>query len=333
MTSMSGSPIRLKLTYLVSIAVLFLAPAALVAQEVQYTEEEYAAYQKITAAADADDKAALVAKFFQEYPKSSLRPHVIADFQAALQKLESAQRWQEIINSGRQVLNHMHDDLFTVALLATAYQKTKNYKQFVTFGEEVYQKSPSGNLAYYLAKAYLELGNLQKFFQWGETTVAKMPDNHEILLELTKQYSAARRNADSAKHAARCLKVVQAASRPEQMSDKDWNAYTTHVYATCYYVVGHSAFENNKYDVAVNNLENSTRHFKKNELAYYFLGQSYWQLRRMDLAMKNFAKAYLLNGSSAVAAKQHLDNLYKSMNNNSLAGLERVIERARAELK
>jgi hypothetical protein len=48
--------------------------------------------------------------------------------------------------------------------------------------------------------------------------------------------------------------------------------------------------------------------------------------------MKNFAKAYLLGGSTSKPAKQYLDNLYKQTHRNSLVGEERIIEVAKAEL-
>ena len=49
--------------------------------------------------------------------------------------------------------------------------------------------------------------------------------------------------------------------------------------------------------------------------------------------MKNFAKAYLLKGNTSKAAKQYLDNLYKSSHQNTLVGLERVIAKAQEELQ
>jgi tetratricopeptide (TPR) repeat protein len=187
-------------------------------------------------------------------------------------------------------------------------------------------------MAYYLAKAYLELGNGAKFFQWGDRAVAKLPNNHEILLELTKQASGAGRNQTAAKYGAQCLKAIAGAEQPSNMDAGAWKQYSDHVYATCYYVVGHNSFEQQEFAAAVTNLENSVKHFKNNENAYYFLGQSYWQTRKIDLAMKNFAKAFILNGRTAAAAKQQLENLYKQTHRGSLAGLERVIDRAKAEL-
>jgi hypothetical protein len=53
----------------------------------------------------------------------------------------------------------------------------------------------------------------------------------------------------------------------------------------------------------------------------------------MDAAMLNFAKAYILKGATSNNAKQYLEQLWKSSHRNSLAGMDRVIERAEADLK
>ena len=127
-------------------------------------------------------------------------------------------------------------------------------------------------------------------------------------------------------------KAIQAASKPEAASEKDWKQYVSNTMATCYNIIGNVAFAAQDFAGAITNLENSLKYYGRNEIAFYHLGQSYWQQGKVDLAMKNFAKAYLLKGKTSAAAKQQLDNLYKSTHQQSLAGQERVIEKAKSEL-
>jgi hypothetical protein len=68
-------------------------------------------------------------------------------------------------------------------------------------------------------------------------------------------------------------------------------------------------------------------------MAYYYLGMSYWQSNKLQPAMLNFAKAYVLKGSTATSARQSLEKLWKSGHRNSLAGIDTVIQRAQQELK
>ena len=68
-------------------------------------------------------------------------------------------------------------------------------------------------------------------------------------------------------------------------------------------------------------------------MACDYLGMSYWRQNKLDAAMLNFAKAYIIKGLTASSAKQYLDQIWKSGHRNSLAGVDRVIARAQQDLK
>jgi tetratricopeptide (TPR) repeat protein len=302
-------------------------------QEQKYTMEEYKAFEAIGAETDNAKKTALIMQFLKERPESTLRPNVLGAYQSMMTGLQNAKKWHELTTAGEQFIAFVPGDVYTIALLATGYQETKNYARFVVYGEKVFDKSPNGSTAYYLAKAYLQLNNQAKFLQWGEKTVSFLPDNHEILLELTKQYGEARKFPQAIKQGKACLKVLQSAAKPESMDDKSWKDYVSNANATCYYIIGYASAELKDYASAVSNLETSTKYYKRNERAYYRLGESYWQKNDIAMAMLNFAKAYLLGGTTAAPAKQHLDNLYRSTHNQRLDGQERIINMAKEQLK
>lgn len=298
----------------------------------KYTAEEYKAYQELTNETDGTKKMDLIVKFLQDRPQSTLREHAIAGFQTLMNQHQSGEKWADLVSTGERYLAIAPDDIFTVSMLTTGYQKTGNLQKFAVFGEKVFEKNPSPNTAYYLAKAYLDLKNIPKFLQWGEKTVELIPGNHEILFELTKKFGEAEKNTQAAKYARLCVKAIQSATKPEAASEKLWKDYTTNVLATCYNVIGQVAYKQQDYATAIANLENSLRYYVRNDLAYYHLAHSYWQQGKVDIAMKNFAKTYLLKTKISPTAKQHLDNLYKTTHQNSLVGLERVIAKAQEEL-
>ncbi|MBZ5496519.1 MAG: tetratricopeptide repeat protein [Acidobacteriia bacterium] len=336
MTSLSGSTIRVLLVAFILGGVALIHPnlnAPAQEKPPQYTVEEYGAYQAITGEPDPAKKMDLILKFFKEYPKSELQQHITADFQSMLKSLSDAKKWPQVVTAGRQFLSVVPGDTYTIALVADAYSASKNYPQFVIFGEEAYRANPSGNLAYAIAKAYKEIGNNAKFVEWGEKTVSKLPDNYEIMLQMAIIYSDNQRTAEADKYAKQCLKVIQAAKRPEQMAEKDWTTYTTGAFTACYYIIGTAAYQNQQFPAAIPNLENSIKYNPRNDYAYYWLGMSYWQTRNTSMALKNFAKAMLLNGRSAAPAKQQLENLWRQTHQNSLMGLDKVIAAARAELE
>jgi hypothetical protein len=334
MTTLSGSTRKVFfLFFFIACLAMMRTPAVAVAQETaQYTAEEYAAYQAIAAEADPAKKMDLILKFHKDYPKSALMQYITADFNNMLKGLQDAKRWTQIVTVGRQFLTVVPDDAYTIALVAAGYSETKNYQQFIVFGEAAYKTNPSGNLAYAMAKAYKELRNNPKMVEWAEKTVQKLPDNYEMLFELARVFADSERYAESDKYARQCLKVIQAAARPEQTPEKEWANYTSQLQMACYYIIGTGAFKRNDFANAIPNLENSVKINKRNDTAYYFLGESYVYAQKTSLALLNWAKASLLGGQVAVPAKQKLENLYKQTHGGSLAGLDKILAMAKAEL-
>ena len=298
----------------------------------KYTAEEYKAYQAATGEADPAKKLDLILAFVKDRPQSTLRQHVIAAYQQMLTGQQTAQKWNDMIATGEKFLGVVPDDLFTVSLLTEAYQRTGNQKQFVAFGEKVYAQKASDNLAYFLAMGYLQLKNDAKFYEWGEKAAVAFPDKYEISCELMQRYATGQKVAPSVKYARACVKALQTAPKPEGLTEQDWKSRSGATLGNSYAVIGSAAFNAKDWAGAIANLENALRYNGRNPIAYYQVAQAYWQQSKLDSAMKAFAKAYVLGGSVGTAAKQHLDNLYKSTHQNSLVGQERVIEKAKSEL-
>jgi tetratricopeptide (TPR) repeat protein len=327
MNSRSISYISKALLSLLFAASLVLTPKLVRAQE--YTEEEYKVYEDIKAEKDSVKKTDLIIKFLKEKPKNALRPSIINEFQKIIVELRQDKKWSQIISLGDKFLDIAPDDSITISALTAAYAATNNTKGFATFGEKAYAASPSSQLAYYIARAYLELGNDAKYVQWGEKTLASQPDNLEILTGMLKRATG----AQQLKYARMCLKALPTAKKHEEMSEETWKSTVSNAYAISYAALGGDAYQNRNYAEAIKNLDGAVKYFKRNETAYYYLGMSYWQQNKLDAAMLNFAKAYILKGTTAQSAKSYLDQLWKSSHRGSLAGLERVIERAQTDLK
>jgi len=334
MATLSGSTRKVFILAFILCSLMVIRPCvtALAQQVPQYTTEEYSAYQAITGESDPAKKIDLIEKFYKDYPKSTLQPYIVSDFQGMLKGLQDGKKWTQIVKVGRQFLTLVPDDAYTIALVAAGYQETKNYSEFVIFGEEAYKKTPSGNVAYSLAKAYQSLGNNAKFVEWADKTVQKLPDNYEMLLLLAQYYGDAQNFAQADRYCRECLKVIQAATKPEQTSEKDWATYTKGVQMACYYILGFSAYSRSDFITAINNLESSLKLNPRNDRAYYYIAQAYWQTQRTELALRDFARAYVLGGAVANPAKQNLDNLFKQLHRGSLVGLEKYITDAKAEL-
>ncbi len=302
-------------------------------QAQEYTEEEYQAYQAVAAQKDSAKKMDLIVAFIKEKPKSALREHVVNEYQTIMVGLQNEKNWSQIITMGSRFLNVAPDDNWTFSALAAAYSATQNTKGFATFGEKAYASKPSAALAVAVAKAYLSLGNDAKFLEWGQKTVAQDPANVEILDEMTRKYLARQDMANAVKYSKMTLKALPDAKKPDNVTEQDWKNATNMQYATAYYAIGADAYQKQNYSSAISNLDNAVKYYKRNDYAYYFLGVSYWQMNKLEAAMLNFAKAYILNGTVASESKKHLEELWKSGHRGQLTGIERVVQRAQQDLK
>lgn len=333
MTSPSTSYISKILITFLFVAGLVLAPNLVRAQELSQEEKEYKALQDIQAEKDPTQKTNMVVKLLRENPKTTYRPHVVAEFQKVLVDLQKEKKWSQVITLGDKFIDVAPEDSITVKALAVAYSETKNTKGFATFGEKAYASSPSGQLAFAIAQAYLALGNDAKFIQWGEKTLAAQPDNTEIMADMTRRSLAMQNQAQALKYAKMCLKALPTAKKREGIDEQTWKNTISNNYAVAYAAIGAAAYENKNYTEAITNLDNAVKYVKRNETAYYFLGMAYWQQNKLQPAMLNFAKAYVIKGSTSATAKKYLDQLWMSGHRNSLAGQEQVIQRAQMELK
>jgi tetratricopeptide (TPR) repeat protein len=331
MASHSVSYISKTLLSILFIAGLVLSSNVVRAQEP--TEEEYKALTDLQAEKDIDKKADMIFSFLKDKPKSSYRPNVMAEYQKIIVDLKNEKKWNQIISTGDRFLDVAPNDSFTSNALALAYAETNNTKGFATFGEKAYAQKPSAALALEIARAYQKLGNDAKYMQWREKVLAEDPENVEILVDMTKRYMASQNTAQALKYAKMCLKALPTAKKPEGMDAQAWKNITDAGYATAYAVIGANAYQGNKYAEAISNFESSVKYYKRNDSAYYHLGLCYWQQNKLQPAMLNFAKAYIIKGSTAAAAKKYLDQLWSSSHRNSLAGVNAVIDKAQQDLK
>jgi tetratricopeptide (TPR) repeat protein len=331
MASQKVSYISKTLLSILFIAGMVLVPVKVWAQEP--TEEEYKSLTDIQAEKDATKKAEMIFSFLKEKPKTAYKPNVVAEYQKIILELRSEKKWTQIIAMGEKFIDVAPGDDFTEKALTEAYAETNNMKGFAAYGEKAYAQKPSAALAMEIARAYQKLGNDAKYNQWREKVLAQDPDNIDILIEMTQRYAASQNLPQALKYAKMCLTALPTAKKPAELDAQAWKNKVDAGYAVAYGVIGNNAYQNRNYAEAVKNLNSAVRYYKNMEQAYYFLGNAYWQLNQLEPAMLNFAKAYLLRGSTSAAAKKYLDQLWSSGHRGSLAGVERVLDRARQDLK
>jgi tetratricopeptide (TPR) repeat protein len=331
MNSPSVSYLSKTLLSLLFVASLILSPALVRAQE--YTEEEYKVFQDVQAEKDDAKKVDMIAKFLKEKPKNPLRPNMVAEYQKVIIELKNEKKWTQIVALGEKFIDAVPGDDFTEGALAAAYSETNNTKGFATFGEKVYASKPSPALAMELARAYQKLGNEAAALKWKEKVLASDPGNIEILADAMKKYMASQNFPQAVKYAKQCLSVLPTAKKPAGADDAAWKTTVDQTYAIAYAVIGQDAYQNKRYAEAIRNLDSAVKYFKRNDGAYFLLGMCYWQTNKLEPAMLNFAKAYVIRGAQSADAKKNLDIMWKNGHKGSLAGQDAILQRAQQDLK
>jgi tetratricopeptide (TPR) repeat protein len=325
-----NSPFSKTLVAILFAACLIITPKLVKAQD--YTEEEYKVFQDVQAEKDDAKKIDMIVAFLKEKPKNGLRPNMIAEGQKVMVELSKEKKWNQVISLGDKLVDVAPSDSITVNALTAAYSETGNMKGFTSFGEKAYANRPSPDLAMALAKAYQQLGNDAKSLQWKEKILASDPDNVEILIDTMKKASANQNLAQAVKYAKQCLLALPKAQKPANSDAAAWKNTVDSAYAIAYGVIGQDAYAKNQFGIAITNLENAVRYYKRMDAAYFALGMSYWQSRKLDAAMLNFAKAYIIHGAAANSAKTQLDKIFAS-SKMAPAAQQRVMDRAAQDLK
>jgi tetratricopeptide (TPR) repeat protein len=311
---------------------LILTPTLLRAQEQDYTEEDYKVYQDIQAEKDAAKKADAILKFLREN-KTSLRTYAAGEFQKIIIEAVNQKNWNHVIALCEKYLDVMPSDTVAIGAMTEAYSATNNLKGFVTFGEKAYASKPNGLLALRLAQSHLRLNNEAKFFQWADKGLASDPGNLEILTELIRRYMAINNMPQALKYSKTTIKELPTAKKPEGVDIKAWEGSVNNTYHIAYAVIGQNAYQNRNYPEAIINLENATKYNKRNDGVYLQLGESYRQRGKTDIAMVNYAKAYIIKGPMMGTAKKALEQQWLYTHRNSLTGLDQYIQRIQQTFK
>ncbi len=325
-----NSPFSKTLVAILFAACLVITPKIVKAQD--YTEEEYKVFQDVQAEKDDAKKIDMIVAFLKEKPKNGLRPNMIAEGQKVIVELSNAKKWNQLIALGDKLADVAPSDAITVNALTAAYSETGNMKGFAAFGEKAYANKPSADLAMALSKAYQQLGNDAKALQWKEKVLASDPDNIEVLMDAMKKAAASQNMVQAVKYSKQCLALLPKAQKPANIDAQAWKNATDSAYAVAYGIVGQDAYAKNQFSLAIINLENAVKYYKRMDQAYFALGMSYWQSRKLDAAMLNFAKAYAIHGAVASTAKAQLDKIFAS-SKMTPAAQQRIMDRAAQDLK
>ncbi len=299
-------------------------------KDVGYTKEEYEEFQKALTNPDIVVRCQGLFQFLKAHPNSKLNEHILGNIPPLLNQLYQEKKMAELGPFAEEYLQSKPEDLLALSVATEAFYTSKNFDKATRFGEILYGKKPTPQVAQLLAHSYLEMKNDAKFASYAEKAMAEMDPKAAFFFSAKLSYYYAERK-DIPKAAQYCQKMLAAYGEgeiPPGYNSDNWGREKARSYA----IVARNLYERKQYGQAVAAYNNSLKFFKKNDEVYYYLGMSYWQMQDTTTAMKQFAKAVSVNKSFAKSARNYLEGLYKATHNGSLEGIENLLRTASGEL-
>lgn len=292
------------------------------AQQSATYAQEYEMYQKAQQETNAANQKALVLDFVKKFKESQLDEHMAYLYIQHLSPLREAGKWQQVANEAEALLQYRPSNQNAAALATEAYQKLGQPDKLVQFGSKLYSQSPSASTAYLVAKAYQSMNDTANFQKWAERTLKHSPNNPEMLVEMVNAYWGVQNMAQASAYAERALKALA-----EKPNDKQTNL----VRAFAHRAIGENAYVAGDTKTAQGEFEKAAELDPMTDFAHFRLGYCYWRSNRIDNAIRSFAKAVALKGSSGREARQVLYDLLRQQYGNT-SSAAKVIKAAGDEL-
>lgn len=312
-------------------------------QQPAYTAEEYDAFTRAINEADLAKREAAIINFMKARPNSALNQYAIGTYLQLMQQYQTEGKVPNVISAGEKYLAVQPNDLNALYMTAAAHYQAQQFDKAAKHGDKLFSlkaEAPSTaewmwpRMAFILADAYVMLNNDAKIAEYGEKACETFEpkDCYRVLAELTRVFAAQEQWTKAADYARKTIQGFEAAEKAMPNPDARWKEYVSTKKALAYAVLGRQAAERQNWSGAVQNYQTALRTNSSipalNAEAYYYIGLGHWKQNRIDPAMEAFARGCMQRGAPhAKHCRQHLETLYKSSHNDSLAGLDEFIQR------
>ena len=306
-------------------------------QKIDYTPEQYEAYNKCPGLTDPEAKQQCVLDFIDEHPKLSLVEYAIAEYGRALQEQIQKGQHEQVVTAGEAMLKYRPDEIKLITQLCYSAYNCGQYAKAAKYGELAYADNPAAGFIQILTDAYKKTGSKQKYREWALVAIEKLEPSQSFQFAEEFRTDAARAEnwSQAARHSKMTLDFLSKMERGPNASEAEWNSWVRKQRAISYLLLGRNAYEGRDWASAVVNYQRVIRNSRDRNLrgeAHYYIGMSNWKESRLQPAMAAFACGAAQRGSPhAGACDGYLIRLYKSTHNDSTAGLEEFKKRVNGD--
>jgi tetratricopeptide (TPR) repeat protein len=220
-------------------------------------------------------------------------------------------------------------------MIAVAAKELNHKEKYLKALEEMHKRTPQTGFALEIANLYKEMGNDAKYVEWTEIVLKAPPDdvmNYQLHRILFGHYVEKKNSAKMIEYAHATLKAIDKLQNPPAEIAKELPDFRRDLN----HRIGAFYLGEKKYDEAIAYFMKALK-VKKYADGYFQIGQCLWAQQKVLNARLAFAKAQLLGESAqansadksiAPRAKDNMERVHKSLQNNTLTGIERQYKRA-----
>lgn len=264
------------------------------------------------------------------HPDAKILQYMEAFFSQIVQDLQKAGK-----NAEANALTQKMIQMFPKSdnLMAQQFQaayNSKNYAKAIELGEQMRAKTPNDpSVLVMLAQSYTATNQTAKVAEISPKIVQVLGPEKGIsyVVWLADYYKGKKDTANALKYYDMAIGAYPN-SIPQGWDANQWKA----VVSSAYQVRASSAWAREDFEGVIESYSALLSYDPKNDGAYLFIGLSYWKQQKLDMAQAAFARAAVLGGENSARARQYLEQIYKPLNNDSLEGLDKILEKAKADL-
>ncbi len=293
--------------------------------------KQYDQVQEIMKTPDLAQREQKLTAYYQKLqPEAKIREYMEAYFGQILEEYQKKGMTAQANALTQKMLKWFpKSDALLGQQLKTAYDG-KNWSKVIEVGEKMRATAPNDvQVLAMLTQAYQSTNNNAKVLELAPKLVDALGPKKAInyVVFLGDQYRQKNDTANARKYYNMALQAYPT-TPPDGWKAAQWNA----VKEASYQLSATAAWNAQNWPAVIKSYQEVLKLDPQNDGAYLGMGLAYWKQQELDAAQAAFAKAVVLNKTTAAKARQYLEQLYKPRNNNSLDGLDQVLAKAKAEL-
>ncbi len=340
------------------LAVSTASPALGQGKKPSYSIKEYQVYKAAVSVEDPVKREDAILGYLKTKPNAELYKYALNNFLALIQAHQKKADFKRVLSASEKLLTVEPNNMSAIGLSLDSAYRLQQHQKVIGYGEKVYATKPSPETAFALAQAFLATNQREqqkkaqlspkekkkakrekknknaKFLIYAPKACDKPPPKDtyscaSLLAQLTSIYLEQKKWAEASKYGKKALEGFKTVQKGAGTSQAEWDKYVKRQRALAHAAMARNAAERRNWGGAISNYNQALRADSWVGLrgeALYYIGMGRWRQGQIDAAMKSFGRGSKQRGAPhAKPCRKHLEKLYKSTHNDSLAGIEEFI--------